>query len=417
MGILETLDTPDQPAFATPATQLQKQQEKKKLPGLVKGAIQALPSIEGGIAGSLTAPLKLTGPAGMAASTAAAGVGGAQGEVHRQLATAALNRLGFDAGEEPATVQDALGKVGNEAMVNAALELGGGAAVRGAKFIGKTFMRGAIKASPEIIQTAIRERIPATKAGFDKLMNKLGELGMEARNKAARAGFKGVRWHPQHDIADPAFAKAELALEHSSDHAGDVAKLEQLRRKYLVVAGPAGSKRQPPRLRPPINPVMAIGDRQKADAVADPIYEAMAKKEPTTNNQTVLAAWNKALADTYRAKLNNIPGFQEVSMRESELIKLKNAVWPEIKEKRSGFAQAVGRQSVGAAIGSTAGALGGENAPGGRFGGAAAGAVIGSYAARPGVLSNLGMLATNPALLAMLQKLGFAGRGLDQASQ
>lgn len=404
MGVLSALE--ESSPFQAPADTLQNEEirkQGKKLPGLVRGAMNAIPGVYASVAGAATAPLKLTGPAGLGVNAAAAGLAAAQGEMQRQALDQGLGMLGFES--EGLTNQERLKRIGTEATLNASLELGGGLALRGAKIIGKTFMKGAIKATPEVVEAAIRERIPATQAGFKKLMNRMGELGARVQGKTLMAGARGVRWHPEHDVADPALAKAMEAIQGSTNLENDIAKLQEMRLDFI---GRQGGGRKP------IAPDEALTIRRYADDVAKPIYDKIAKKEPITGDEHLRAVWNKSLADELRGKINAIPGVDALNARLAELKGIQEAVWPEVKPRKSVIASIASRQSVGATLGGGAGFLtGGEQ----RWRNAAIGAGIGALAGTPQSMSLAAMLATNPAILQMLGRLPTAAGALYQGTQ
>lgn len=345
-------------------------------------------SIGGMTAGAIASPL---GPA----SIPIAGAGGAVGEAFQQgleavPPTSGLNPVG------QALAGLALGganpqEIALQGAQQAGLQSIGGMAGLGAKALSKPMMELAVKATPEVAQTAIREGINTTRAGFGKLMTKLGQYGARTENIVKAASRAGK---PMDLIGLVKQAYQEVYPKVATSMTGDeAAALKESVQRFVGQNGNAS-----------VTPLKLHKLKQAADTAARAIYALPEGARPTPGQQAV-AGFYKTFADNARGALNkSIAGYEASNQPTEDLIKLKDALRPLTKKEMSTAAQllhATSRPLGGAAIGAGIGAA----TPGNRAENAAIGAGLGALAGTPTAMSNLSLGLNSPLLQLLLQRL------------
>lgn len=146
----------------------------------------------GGLAGGLLGGIGGTafgmGFGGVPGAVGGAALGGGAGEALEQLVARARGR------QAPATPVEALTDIGQEGLGQAASELVGGAVGRGAAKGARALYRGVLKPSispknlakaPEIVETALREKLPMTNGGSAKANRIIDEVGNKVKRELA----------------------------------------------------------------------------------------------------------------------------------------------------------------------------------------------------------------------------------------
>lgn len=334
----------------------------------------------GGVGGLLGA--EAGGIGAFPGAVAGAGLGGAAGAGLRDLILSATghqtNPLGMVQGG------------GTEAAMQLAGE-GIGKAVRmGSK---AAMMVAAKTADPAVAQTALDEGVAVTKRGLQRVVQRIGASGQATTDLVQQAGAQGQRYD---GIQLARNVMDKLAPDVAAEPATSGQKMKLLRRLTMNFLGS-----KPWSLDPEYLHVM----KQKADAIAKPIYDALDRGEVVGPRQQLIARWNKTFADEARDLLGRtIDGYQEQNARTSQLIKLKDTIWPEAGKDLGPLAQMVKagtRPAIGAGLGA---AVGAEANPGNRVQGAVVGGLAGGIAGNPGVMSSAALLASNPYMQFLLKQ-------------
>jgi hypothetical protein len=248
----------------------------------------------------------------------------------------------------------------------AALQGAGKMLSAGATKISKPIMELAVKATPEVAQTAIREGIKTTQAGFSKLMTKLGQYGSRTAN-IARQASRTTPPFPIFILAQQAYDDA-LSKVQTSMTGEEKLALEESFKKFLG---------QNPRA---VGTALKLHQlKQAADVAARAIYKLPEGVSPTPAQKAV-EGFYKAFADRARAALNQgVRGYEDSNEPAEALIKLKDALRPLTKKEMSTAARVIhsatspfGRAAAGAVIGGASS----ENRTAGALGGAAIGASL-----------------------------------------
>lgn len=354
-------------------------------------------SILGQAAGALTSPL---GPA----SIPIAGAAGAAGEQLQQgleMGIPAITPFGaFNPSSVPGLVTGELPnpeQVALQGSKQAGLQSLGGMVGMTAENVSKPLMELAVKATPEVAQTAIREGIKTTQAGFNKVMSKLGQYGSRTLN-IARQASRSTKPFNVPDLARQAyediFPKIQVSMTGE-----EKAALKQSIETFLG-ENPA-AKATALRLHKL---------KQAADTAARAIYNLPENVKATPAQQAV-AGFYQAFADRARASLNAaVRGYEESNEPTEALIRLKDAVWPLTKKEMSAGArilQATLRPGLGTVVGAAGGAYA---APEHRALGGIAGGAAGALGASPPGASTLALALNSPIIQFLLQR-GGAGIG------
>lgn len=272
--------------------------------GLLGRAVEALPDIGGAVGGLLTSPLKLAGPPGLIANTAAAGLGGALGETGRQLLTG-----------EPGL--DNPGAIAGQAGIQAGSELAGGLLFRGAGMLARPLMRRALRpaktlmaeyrvaakritaagleAKPDLIQAVIEQRGKVGKvvhSGTEQATKLRQEAARETHTAIRRATVSGVRFRTAGVLANL------QSLEDEARAIGDVGTLREINRvKNQISRSNPGS----------ISPSRLDKIRRIAMNRARPVIAAINQGSPPDVVQTARARAYHAIGSAAREQLATLP--------------------------------------------------------------------------------------------------------------
>jgi hypothetical protein len=146
------------------------------------------------------------------------------------------------------------------------------------------------------------------------------------------------------------------------------------------------------------------------DSLAKPIYRKIEGKQVIDTARVTEQRWAKQVADNARELLNaSVPGYADANAKTQALIELKKALIPAAKK---GIVPRLITGGVGTTVG---GGVGAALTPGNRLHGAEIGAAAGALASSPAGLSNLALMASNPALAMFLRQIPRAGYGAYQA--
>lgn len=357
--------------------------------------VQHLPDIGGalgGFAGGGAGPVSAAGGA----------VGGATGEAIRQLINDAqgLATGNLSGPQIPESPLDAAQRIGTAAGTQAAYNFAGQGLAKGAQFLGKPLMGAALRFTPEVAQTAIREGITATRAGVQKIMTRLGELGDRTTAMLRQSTARGNRFDPvvflngaEKSLADEVTGNRTPEVFH------DVEMFRDLSSNFLR------------RNQGPLTPLELQNIKTAADAIATPLWKKIAQKEPITALDKAKAKWYKAVADHARDLLEQTTPemidpvtrqpitLAEQNARTKALIELKKVIAP---EKMSALAQLV-RPAISPLGRATGGAAAGAALPGDKAHHAAEGAALGVLTT-PQALSWLALRAQSPILAHLLRQ-------------
>lgn len=307
-------------------------------PTLTDRAVESLPAaggVVGGVLGGAGGTAFGIGFGGVPGAIAGATLGGAAGAAAKQT----INRLRGT--EAPSSATDAALDIGKEGALQGALEGAGGLAVKGAGIAGHALMEHAIGAAPSlaerfpnIAKTAIEERLPvgnvlpggtkgsamavaARKASAQDLTQKLIAAGQQGQ----RFDPAAVTQKPIQDLLD------ELAKNPVGD--ADEQKIVDLTAEFL--------RRHPG----PVTPEQLKGLKQAAQAIASPIYKAVARGEAVGTEQAIKAKFNSAVATGSKDALETIPGVAENEARTQGLIGAAKGIKRAELRRLSGTAEAL----------------------------------------------------------------------------
>ena len=394
--------------------------------GSVAGSIAGAPvgAALGGLVGSLGGP---AGTVAGAASGAAAGrrvgstvgatVGGAGGEAIRQLATEipALVSGGvpaYEAAGGPANPGEAAQRIAEVGMGQGALDAGGQVLGGAAKFLGKGAMMLALRANPQVAQTAIDYGIKFNRIGKQKLFSIIDKIGDRLKRVAAMAGARtrGGGLDASY-IANRIEQEVRNELGKSSTLPADPAvenKLLELRREFIDA--------NPRTLPLPLAHTYKQTAAKQAEASFIRLEGGQKMELPT---DPVLKLWklheSRVLSDALSTAIG--PVYKELNARQSQLIALKNVIAPEVGSQQ-GAAAAVVRHGIPIAS-TVGGAIAGEElgrrhvTPGGPVVGALGGALAGS----PQGMAMLSLALSHPALYAALRRGPQVGSGLEAVTR
>lgn len=329
----------------------------------------------GGFAGGL-AGKPFGGPLG---SIPGAGVLGSAGEAAEEL----IRGEGLQPGQ--------IAQAGGE---QAAYEALGGVLGKGARVAGKGAMRLALRATPEVAQTAIREGITATGRGLTKLVGRI-RVASDAEQRIVKgAAGQGIGWTDPVDFIRPVFQQVAKKLEGAP--ATERAKLANLYDDFLREHNQD------------ISPLKILALRKYNDARASAIRKVV--ERGGVPKGSVRELWHEALGNQARATLQKeIPEiaqpevFQRLTGKASipsDLQKLREVAFP--ATRKSGTLLKAGlTYGAGPAAGATVGALTGGEHRGARI---AEGAALGGLLSHPAVLSQLALMGQSPLLAALLSQ-------------
>lgn len=254
-------------------------------------SMELLPTA-GGMAGGL-----LGSVGGFPGAVAGAGVGGAAGEAAKQ----------YLSGKQISPLS-----VGGSGLEQAAYEAGGRVLVGGATKLAGHLMKGALRPGtllrkfPDVIETALSERIPVSSTGAEKakalrVASSKQLYGLLGKAKTAGQTFKtsDVIRHAQDLLNDPVLpsdAKTQIARE-----------LEQ----FIADKGVS------------VDPVLLKGIKRYAQANARPVYNAATSGDAIA--QANRARFYAALGLGAKEQLETIPGVASAEARTKSLIGAQRA--------------------------------------------------------------------------------------------
>ena len=289
------------------------------------------------------------------------------------------------------------GQIGQAGAEQAAYETAGGLVAKGAKLGGKFGINLALKFTPEIAQTAIKEGITATGMGLKKLSGLASGAANAERKIVSAAAGQGVGWRDPVALGREALGDVLKQLEGAPAKERD--KAVDLFEGWL---------RDKPRDMHPLN---LLKQRQYYDNKSASFRAA--KNIKLKVEKDVEDLWHEAIGNRARRALQeDIPAivdpgaYQKLTGRPtipSELQKLMAVVEPLVKRGGTFAGRATKRLAVpagGAAIGGTAAALAGKDPRVGAFEG-----VLAGLALDPAVSSTLGILAQSPLLQLLLSQV------------
>lgn len=345
------------------------------------------------------------GAVGSLLGTPGAALGGMAGEAVNRLATDIPSAL--QGGDIP-TPAESLGRIGAAGLEQGALNVAGGLVSKGAAKVGEKVMGVALKAAPETAKTAIKEGITHTRAGVDKVMKRLGEMGTRTAFMLRQSTAQGTRF-PTTDVLAGAEQKllANLAENRLPSAVDDEAMFTKLGNQFLQV----NQNKQV------LTPLELQKIKQMADQVADPIFRQLKRKKPIEAGKLAEARWHKALSDFAREELERTTppiidpktgaalSLRDANAETGALIGLKNTLVPEVSEM--GLAEQALQRSTRplamAGAGAALGAAADEQLPGNRLQGAMLGAGIGAGLS-PAALSQQALMLNSPLIQLLLRQ-------------
>lgn len=286
-------------------------------------AVNALPAaggVVGGIVGGAGGTVGGFGVGGVPGAIGGAAVGGAGGEAARQL----INRArGVDTSADPVA---AAKNIGQEGLIQGALEGAGGLVAKGAGMVARPLMENAIRPAiglaerfPNIIETAIKERLPV--GNLIPGMAKGSVQAAAARGEAAREVTKLLTAAAQGGkVFDPAIVVAKPIQDLLADIAQQ--PLGDVERQRIVGMLTEYLSRHPG----PVNPLELKALKSSAQAIAKPIYRAVARGEAVGPEQALGARFNSAVATGAKDALETVPGVAAGEARTQSLIGATQAI-------------------------------------------------------------------------------------------
>ena len=346
------------------------------------------PRIGAGIGGTVGGLAGLAaGPFAPVVSPLAAGVGGSAGEAIQQ----AFEGQGLDPRQ-----------IGFQGAEQGALQAVGGVAGKGISLLGKPIMQAALRATPEVAQTAIRAGITATKEGANKIRQEIGKAGQAAMGIARQATGQGIQYD-QNAIAKEIFKEMSGPLRGLPGDKERRTELKILTRQFL-------SERNKP-----VTPIQLHLSKQRADELASKLHETIARGGKLTAREDLALVWYKNYADRARQLLEPIPGYKSANDATRELIEVNKALSPSARKGVSFGQRALERGTLptaGAIAGGTRGESGQERAIN-----AALGAGLGAGIGTPQALSWLALQAQNPAIAQLIALMARGGRLATQPTE
>lgn len=353
-----------------------------------RGVLETIPQVSGALGG-------LAGT-GVGASSLGAGLGGAAGETLVQGAKY-LAGEGFDT---KAITRQAAFQAGGAAL--------GAGLAKGAGYAARTAMRLALKSTPEVAETAIRQGITANSRGLDKLLGQLKERGEWVKRLADQATRSGQK-----------FQRADIVKEVARRTLDDVAKTPDPNAALNWVRGKAASVLKSPN-GSMWSPNQVVLFKRSAEQAASKFYKLKDQLAPNPIN-AVSELWEKHFADVSREMLETLPqrartawsngvelSIPDLQRESSDLIRVKEALFPIARRGRQ-FAERAAAPAIRTAVGGAIGTL----APGNDYQNAAIGALGGAALGSPTSLSLIGrgLTGANPLLASLLPQLFRAGGG------
>jgi hypothetical protein len=326
----------------------------------------------------------------------------------------------IDAGMGVPAPADPAAEVRNQALLGAAMGPAGEVLNAGVQGVGKAAMGAALKFTPEVAQTAIREGISATRGGLEKAMTQLGQYGQRATQFMRTMQARGASFDPV-EVLDRAGQALKPALDSNQiGEAPDIlAKYSQYAQKFMGKwSGPNTPIRN-------MTPIELQEFKQQAQKIAQPIFDALNDKQmanSVTADDRAKAQFFKAAGDAAQSMLEDkatqlgivhvdpVTGIShtlpELNQQTGQLIDLKNQLAPQVGKGIGVAAQIAKRAAVPFGAAAAAGAT---MNPGHRIQSGLEYGIGGAALSSPEVLSHLALLLNSPAVALALRAIPYAG--------
>jgi hypothetical protein len=295
----------------------------------------------------------------------------------------------------------------HEAIPNAVASLAGEPLAGIVGGAGRGTMSVALKSAPREAATAIREGIPATSGGVRRLFAKIGQTGKDIQAAVLRASRGGRFRLNTGGVADEIEKRVEADLAKSSTVSDAArAQLADLKTRF---------QRTSPNI---LHLDQAHIFKQSASDAAKPQFIRLENGQKIQMpSDPIEQLWKLHESEVLNESLRRIvPEYEKLNARQSELIRLKNVLAPDVNDQMGLGAKLVQAATSPAARtigGATAGAMLPAHDPGSRLQHAAAGAAL----SNPAVLSYLALMMGNPGLLKLIGRSGQAVYGSGALSQ
>lgn len=315
----------------------------------VRDALGLLPTLGGavgGVVGGAGGTVGGMAVGGLPGAVGGAALGGAAGEAARQ-------QIGDMIGiPKPQTAADRALEIGKEGAIQGAAELGGRGLAAGAKVLGKGMVENAVRPSmsiqrefPNVIDTIVKERLPVGTRPFglggakgsERAALRLAEESSAVKGLLAKATAGGKTFETS-KLAEPVLKLIDEVAEQPLAKA-DMKRLEAMINEFTSKKGP-------------LSPLDVQKLKQKAQAIAKPIYKAVARGEAVSADQAISGRFNAALATGAKDAMETIPGVAEGEATKRELIGAKKALTA-AETKRLSLSGEIGSAVIGAAAGQT----------------------------------------------------------------
>lgn len=277
----------------------------------VRDVLGTLPTVGGAIGGVAGAP-------GVGTALIGAALGGGGGEALKQLGERAIGVQTPQTGTEAAT------SIGKEAAIQAAAELGGRGIAGVGKAVGKGMVENAVRPSitlrrefPDVLDTIVRERLPVGAAPFGTVKgSERAALRLAEESKAVKAllgkATAGGKNFETSKLAEPVLKLLDDIAEQPLAKA-DMVSLEKMFDEFTAKKGP-------------LSPLDVQKLKQSAQAIAKPIYKAVARGENVSADQAIKARFNSAIATGAKQAMETVPGVAAGEAKKRSLIGAQRAL-------------------------------------------------------------------------------------------
>lgn len=289
---------------------------------LIDRALEALPAVggmTGGMIGGAGGTAFGMGFGGIPGALGGAAFGGATGEAVKQLGKRILGR------EAPATPQAAAGQIGMEGATQGALEGAGQGMGAGLAAGGRVLLENAVRPSMTLLrefpnvmsviekgQFPVGRFLPFLRPGSQQAGSAMGEAAGAVRALLTKAEQAGTTF-PASDVAQPVLSLVDDIAKQPLAQA-DQRRLSRMLSQFL--------DEHPGPLTP--NAVKDL--KQRAQAIAKPIFSAQQKGFPVSADQPLTARFNQAIAKGAKNTLETIPGVAQGEKRTQDLIGAQRAL-------------------------------------------------------------------------------------------
>lgn len=311
----------------------------------VRDALNVLPTVGGAVggivggAGGTVGGMAVGGPP---AAVGGAALGGAAGEAVRQ-------QIGDLIGiPKPQTAVERATDIGKEAAIQGAAEMGGRALAAGGKALGRGMVENAVRPSitlqrefPGVIDTIVKERLPVGagitggEKGSERAARRLAEESQAVKDLLAKATAGGKSFETS-KLAEPVLKLLDDVAEQPLSKA-DMGRLEKMLDEFTAKKGS-------------LSPLDVQKLKQRAQAIAKPIYKAAARGEPVSAEASMEGRFNAAIASGAKDAMETIPGVAKGEAKKRELIGAKKAL-TQAEAKRLSLMGEIGSAVVGSAAG------------------------------------------------------------------